>query len=602
MKISLKKVGIIVLCIAFFSLTIYCLNFSGLSLVVFDNNNMKTELNISNTNDIGKLPVAEQEVTLTCDCPNGEACTCGKMAQDWSKAVTESVTSKQVVKVTLGRDWIAQIDEDTHNSFSNMGNYGFANGRINIDYGAIIILDLAGYSIDRQLTIEQKSEYGNVIRVAGTLNLIDSSYNEEQVKEYYEQGKILEYECGKITGGSRDHNTWGGGGILIEQTTGVLNMYSGMVTNNYSRIGGAGIFSYVYSKMNIYGGIICSNSSENGGGIYCSSGSELNINGGYIIDNTASKCGSAISVYSTKANLTNCIIEDNVIEQNGGTVIATGNSKLQLYSGVKFKNNLSNGNINDIYLLNNCKIELKENISNYDMLSVDFGNGYNLFSPFTFGYKYYANGDNNPQNHFVLSSDNSKKAVLYGDEVRFDYSINSEYDFAYIENSVRKYYQDNDRLHDYNDTTNYVLAKITPNTSINEFISNIKAFNLGDITLYDNKNNIVYQNGNAVNVELSNNGMELAVGTGWYINCQYGGKTERIYLSVLGDLTGDGKVNSADVNYLRQIINDNTIFENSSLAVKLSMIISNKGNAIEKADAEILWNVVCGRIDMSDFI
>ena len=416
-------------------------------------------------------------------------------------------------------------------------------------------------------------------------------------------GKILEYECGKITGGSRDHNTWGGGGILIEQTTGVLNMYSGMVTNNYSRIGGAGIFSYVYSKMNIYGGIICSNSSENGGGIYCSSGSELNINGGYIIDNTASKCGSAISVYSTKANLTNCIIEDNAIEQNGGTVNATGNSKLQLYSGVKFKNNLSNGNINDIYLHNNCKIELKENISNYDMLSVDFGNGYNLFAPFTFGYKYYANGDNNPQNHFVLSSDNSKKAVLYGDEVRFDYSINSEYDFAYIENSVRKYYQDNDRLHDYNDTTNYVQAKITPNTSINEFISNIKAFNLGDVTLYDNKDNIVYQNGNAVNVELSNNGMELAVGTGWYINCQNGGKAERIYLSVLGDLTGDGKVNSADVNYIRQLINNTDLYNNllDKSYIQLATLIVNK-NGLSQSDSNILWNIICGIVDIEYFI
>ena len=141
MKISLKKVGIIVLCIAVFSLAIFAVNVSSLPLDTFNNNNLKTELNIGNANDIGKLPVAEQEITLTCDCPEGEACTCGKMAQDWFNIVKESVTSQKVVKVTLGKDWIAQINEDTHNSFSNMGNYGFANGRINIDYGAHVILE-----------------------------------------------------------------------------------------------------------------------------------------------------------------------------------------------------------------------------------------------------------------------------------------------------------------------------------------------------------------------------------------------------------------------------------------------------------------------------
>ena len=41
------------------------------------------------------------------------------------------------------------------------------------------------------------------------------------------------------------------------------------------------------------------------------------------------------------------------------------------------------------------------------------------------------------------------------------------------------------------------------------------------------------------------------IGTGYYIS--YAGKT--IYLSVLGDLTGDGNVNTMDVTCLNRIIN-----------------------------------------------
>lgn len=69
------------------------------------------------------------------------------------------------------------------------------------------------------------------------------------------------------------------------------------------------------------------------------------------------------------------------------------------------------------------------------------------------------------------------------------------------------------------------------------------------------------------------------------------GETERITLSVLGDVNGDGRISASDVTYLRQIASDNALYESLSVEKKLASMVINKGN-VTSADAEIVKNVI----------
>ncbi len=92
------------------------------------------------------------------------------------------------------------------------------------------------------------------------------------------------------------------------------------------------------------------------------------------------------------------------------------------------------------------------------------------------------------------------------------------------------------------------------------------------------------------------------IGTGYYIN--YNGNTaDKIYLSVLGDLTGDGEVNTMDVTCLNRIISGNVKLNTNEIKDKLTMlsaIIQNKGN-LTTADSETLWNYIGGNADMTKY-
>ena len=111
-----------------------------------------------------------------------------------------------------------------------------------------------------------------------------------------------------------------------------------------------------------------------------------------------------------------------------------------------------------------------------------------------------------------------------------------------------------------------------------------------NMKLYDGKNKLIYENGSAgdgISESLLDNGKELAVGTGWYFIAN----GETIYLSVLGDVNGDGRISASDVSYLRQIANDSTLYESLSLEKKLASMVINKGK-VTSADAEIVRNAI----------
>ena len=183
---------------------------------------------------------------------------------------------------------------------------------------------------------------------------------------------------------------------------------------------------------------------------------------------------------------------------------------------------------------------------------------------------------------------------------------NSGYDFMMLQNNKRVSYKEKELIHGDNDSeyTNFVLGNIAPNTSVQTLLNNLVFSDMSQVQIYNGANEVVYgENAKAFYTANIDNGTELAVGTGWYIRYEkLTGGEETIYLSVLGDLTGDGKVNSADVNRLRQMVNNIEVYTNSNEVVKLSSLIINNGKTPTNADAEIVWNVVCGKIDIADFI
>ncbi len=175
----------------------------------------------------------------------------------------------------------------------------------------------------------------------------------------------------------------------------------------------------------------------------------------------------------------------------------------------------------------------------------------------------------------------------------------SQYDYLILDGDKRTSYKDKGLIHGDNDSNvnvvdgkaNYYMGNISPNTSVNEFISNL-VYDKTQIQIYNSRDTIIYDKGNAsVNADLLDNGKELAVGTGWYIEYSKDGETERITLSVLGDVNGDGRISASDVTYLRQIANDSTLYESLSLEKKLASMVINKGK-VTSADAEIVRNAI----------
>ena len=135
---------------------------------------------------------------------------------------------------------------------------------------------------------------------------------------------------------------------------------------------------------------------------------------------------------------------------------------------------------------------------------------------------------------------------------------------------------------------NAIIGNIAPQTKTSEFKTKLASqlgVDISTIAVY--KANGAIANDNDY------------IGTGYYIT--YNGKT--IYLSVLGDLTGDGNVNTMDVTCLNRIINGNiklNIIDIRDKLTMLSAIIQNKGN-LTTADSETLLNHIGGNADMTKY-
>ncbi len=179
-------------------------------------------------------------------------------------------------------------------------------------------------------------------------------------------------------------------------------------------------------------------------------------------------------------------------------------------------------------------------------------------------------------------------------------SVESGYSYLVLEDDKRVTYTQKGLLHGDNDSEieRYILGNIAPNTSVKEFVNNL-VYDKTQIEIYNNKNKLIYNKGVAasgITEEMLNQKYELAVGTGWYIKTS----VETIYLSVLGDVTGDGRISAVDVTYLRQIANDKDVYDNLSVEKKLASLVLNVG-IVTTADAEIIRNIMDNKLSINLF-
>lgn len=221
-----------------------------------------------------------------------EAVIMGKNNQDnWAYAVqTSKANGGRAQTFTMSGDWTADAVNNGNTTEFNNGKSltGYCYGALYVPYGVSVILDLNGYTLNRNLKNPQAN--GEVIYVRGTLTIRDSS----------------EKQTGKITGANTNDsssNMWESGvGYLYGQSygavsvyLGTLNMEGGAITGNKNAgtVAG-GVYLSSGATFTMTGGKITGNSCYNPnngttvrgiGGVYADGNVALGIGGGYIYDN-----------------------------------------------------------------------------------------------------------------------------------------------------------------------------------------------------------------------------------------------------------------------------------------------------------------------------
>ena len=165
------------------------------------------------------------------------------------------------------------------------------SGRLDINDGATVTIDLNGHTLKRQMTAADDG--GQVIYIADgcKLTITDSGTG------------------GKITGGWANQ----GGGVYVHRG-GELTISGGTITGNRAAVFGGGIHNE--GTLNMTGGSIANNTAgQYGGGIY--SNSTATISGATLSGNSAQAGGGAISSEGT-LTLDGVTIQGNSAQYGGG--------------------------------------------------------------------------------------------------------------------------------------------------------------------------------------------------------------------------------------------------------------------------------------------
>ncbi len=304
------------------------------------------------------------------------------------------------------------------------------------------------------------------------------------------------------------------------------------------------------------------------------------------------------------------VIGDEIDAGSGYVATATGLSN----SNYTIKNNTSSV----LYNISKAKLAKPNGSGSFEYNGAEkefTPNGYNLVTMNITGNKATEVGSYNAvvsikdkHNYEWLDGTNEDITLSYA--ITLAPPVNEEtgvYRFIYLaeegDKQVRKTYKESGLVHGINDSEvnggKAVIGNIAPNTSVKEFIETL-GFDTSKIVLKDNKGKDIYKNNAPVDSITYDNKYELAVGTGWRVEYTNNGNTETIYLSVLGDVTGDGRISAVDVTYLRQIANDKEAYDNLSVEKKLASLVLNLG-IVTTADAEIIRNIMDGKISIDLF-
>ena len=304
------------------------------------------------------------------------------------------------------------------------------------------------------------------------------------------------------------------------------------------------------------------------------------------------------------------VIGDEIDAGSGYVATATGLSN----SNYMIKNNTSS----TLYNISKAKLAKPFGSGSFEYNGAEkefIPNGYNLVTMNITGNKATEVGSYNAvvsikdkHNYEWLDGTNEDITLSYA--ITLAPPVNEEtgvYRFIYLaeegDKQVRKTYKESGLVHGINDSEvnggKAVIGNIAPNTSVKEFIETL-GFDTSKIVLKDNKGKDIYKNNVPVDIATYDNKYELAVGTGWRVEYTNNGNTETIYLSVLGDVTGDGRISAVDVTYLRQIANDKDVYDNLSVEKKLASLVLNVG-IVTTADAEIIRNIMDNKLSINLF-
>ena len=163
-------------------------------------------------------------------------------------------------------------------------------------------------------------------------------------------GSIVNMYGGTITENASVSNSYGGGGILVNNGV-TFNMYSGVISNNDAANVGGGVYSG--GTFNLSGGTISGNTASGNGAIYVLG--TFTMNGGTISGNDVLN-GSVFVTDGGSFDMKKGTISENVATQGGGVYVYGGGSMTM--SGGVITNNETTVNSAGVYVATGATFEM----------------------------------------------------------------------------------------------------------------------------------------------------------------------------------------------------------------------------------------------------
>ena len=212
-------------------------------------------------------------------------------------------------------------------------------------------------------------------------------------------------------------------------------------------------------------------------------------------------------------------------------------------------------------------------------------------------------------NGLLISKDYTAYVANVGKILRL--SEASSYQFLTLQESTignrtrhfRTTYSEMDWAHGEDDVEldRVVLGHVLQQTSINSFLSNFDQTQLNSIRLFGYEDEIIYDCGTiqAPFDTVADKGGIVAVGTGWRIELVVGENIlDTVYVSVLGDVDGDGHLGSSDAACMYQVLEGIRTFDKTEYM--LAALINNSGS-FTTIDVSLLYTIMRGEANQEDF-